>query len=75
MLGKQTLRDQPNDDGTAETGDARKKREERARKPDVMTILSVRETKSYRSSSCIYTSSANASPVCTSGIWTGTMIA
>jgi len=44
MLGKQTLRDQPNDDGTAETGDARKKREERARKPDVMTILSVRET-------------------------------
>lgn len=43
-MGKHTLGDQPNDDGTAETGAVRKKREERARKPDVMTILSVRET-------------------------------
>jgi hypothetical protein len=44
-LDKQTLRNEPNGDGAADTGDEEMRRENRARKPDLITISLVRVAK------------------------------
>ena len=73
VVGKQTLCDQPNDDGAAETAAVRKKRENRAGKPDVITISFVRDTDFPGHPQYLYCS-AKAPPACVHDIRAGNMI-
>jgi len=73
MLGEQTLCNGVNGWGAAEAGTASRKKENKARKPGVVTISTVRET-NCASHSRINTLSVNVSLACARGIQSGILI-